>query len=273
MAYKRILVMQDISCVGQCSMTVALPVLSACGHEVCILPTEVLSTHTGGFGKPFVFHLDAYFDGILNHWKENGLLFDAVLVGYLGSITAVDAAERVLNQMMAPDGVFVVDPAFADNGKRYSGLSEEYARKMERLCRKADIILPNITEAAYFSGMEYRDIPDGRYVDALLDNLNHSCVILTGVGFTEEQTGVLVYENGKKTHITHERISRSFHGTGDLFAACFMGALLQEKTRTQAARIAASFVLKSIENTVAEPAHWYGVKFETALADLVEWIK
>ena len=150
MAYKRILTIQDISCVGQCSMTVAMPILSACGHETCILPTAVLSTHTGGFGKPVVQHLEV--DGMWKHWKEQGITFDAILVGYLGSIAAIEMVSEILDKMLAPGGISIVDPAMADHGKRYSGLSEEYAREMEALCRRADIILPNVTEAAMFTG-------------------------------------------------------------------------------------------------------------------------
>ena len=127
MSYKRILTIQDISCVGQCSMTVALPILSACGHETCILPTALLSTHTGGFGKPAVVHFDSILDEMWRHWQENEISFDAILVGYLGSVPAVQTAERIMDTMLAPGGITIVDPAFADHGKRYSGLTEEYA--------------------------------------------------------------------------------------------------------------------------------------------------
>ena len=148
MAYKRILTIQDISCVGQCSITVAMPILSACGHETCILPTALLSTHTGGFGKPSVVHFGNALDNLWKHWRENQITFDAILVGYLGSVSAVETASRILEELLAPDGISIVDPAMADHGKRYSGLSEEYAAAMEALCRRADLILPNITEAA-----------------------------------------------------------------------------------------------------------------------------
>ena len=124
MAYKRILTLQDISCVGQCSMTVALPILSACGHETCILPTALLSTHTGGFGKPVVVHMGQALEDMWKHWKENDITFDAILVGYLGSVSAIEVAERILATMLAPDGISIVDPAMADHGKLYSGFDE-----------------------------------------------------------------------------------------------------------------------------------------------------
>jgi len=273
MAYKRILTIQDISCVGQCSMTVALPILSACGHETCILPTALLSTHTGGFGIPSVIHLDQSLEGMWQHWKENDITFDAILVGYLGSISAIKIAEKLLDEMLSPNGVSIVDPAMADHGKLYSGFDHDYAMAMERLCRKADIILPNITEAAMFANMEYRENQDHAYVFQLLKALNHPCVVLTGVGFREGETGAAVYTNGCLNYCHHRKIGKNYHGTGDMFAASFTGALMQEKPLMEAVRIAAEFVCKAIENTFAAPAHWYGVKFETALPDLIRMLQ
>lgn len=270
MAYKRILVMQDISCVGQCSMAVALPILAACGHETCILPTAILSTHTGGFGKPHAVNLESQLEGMWKHWQKVGITFDAVLIGYLGSEGAVDAAQHILKHMMTPDGIAIIDPAMADHGKRYSGLTETYAQKMEDLCRNGDIILPNVTEAAMFAGMGYRDELDAAYVGQILDSIHHPCVILTGIGYQAGETGVLISEKGNRTHISHKRFSQNFSGTGDLFAACFTGMLMRGKEKTEAARIASEFVLQSIQNTIEHPAHWYGVKFETALPWLMQ---
>ena len=130
---KRILTIQDISCVGQCSMTVAMPILSACGHETCILPTAVLSTHTGGFGKPAVAHLDGILEAMWKHWKENDIAFDAIYTGYLGSVAAVETAMALSEKMLAPGGVLIVDPAMADHGKRYSGLDEAYAAFLQSI--------------------------------------------------------------------------------------------------------------------------------------------
>lgn len=273
MGYKRTLVIQDISCVGQCSMTVALPILSVCGHETCILPTALLSTHTGGFGKPAVVHFDGMLDEMWQHWQENGITFDAILVGYLGSVAAVHTAERIIENLLAPGGVSIVDPAFGDHGKRYSGLTPEYALAMEALCRRADIMIPNVTEAAAFAEVPYQEDLDEAYINGLLDRLDHPSVILTGVGWQPGQTGVVVQHGGLRQHYSHSRIGRSYHGTGDMFAACFTGALMQEKTVFDAARIAADFVCRAIENTEENPAHWYGVKFETAFPDLIRWLQ
>ena len=273
MAYKRILTIQDISCVGQCSMTVALPILSACGHETCILPTAMLSTHTGGFGRPEVEHLADSMPRFCRHWQENGILFDAVLVGYLGSTAAVEAAAQILDTMVVPGGVRIVDPAMADHGKRYSGLDEEYARAMEGLCRKADVILPNLTEAAMFAGVPCRESWESEELDRLLNALGHPCVVLTGVGFREGETGVLVRQGQIRFHYPHPKVGKSYHGTGDIFAACFTGALMQEKSMEKAVQIAAEYTRLCIENTFRAPAHWYGVKFETALPDLIRMLQ
>lgn len=273
MTYKRVLVIQDISCVGQCSMTVALPILSACGHETCILPSAVLSTHTGGFGKPVVCHLSREMPEMARHWQESGISFDAVLVGYLGSLDAIAYTEQIMDSLLAPDGITIVDPAMADHGKRYSGLDEKYAEAMEHLCRKADIILPNITEAAAFSRVSYRKEIDEGYINSLLDGLNHSCVILTGVGFQEKETGILVRKGEEQYHFVHTKLEGSYHGTGDIFAACFAGALMCEKTLEEAVAIAGEFVCRCIENTQKSPAHWYGIKFEPVLPELIRLLQ
>ena len=273
MAYKRILTIQDISCVGQCSMTVALPILSACGHETCILPTAVLSTHTGGFGKPEIVHLDASLEGMWRHWMDQGIRFDAIYTGYLGSIGAVEAACEIAEQLLSPGGLLIVDPAMADHGKRYSGLSEAYAAAMAKLCEKADILLPNLTEAAMLTGQEYRENPDEITVNQILEKLPVRSVVLTGIGYEPDTTGVAVRQGKECFHVAHRRVERSFHGTGDIFAAAFVGALLQEKPLKRAVEIASNYVLQCIELTVREPAHWYGVRFESVLEDLIRMIK
>lgn len=273
MDYKRILTIQDISCVGQCSLTVALPVLSACGMETCVLPTALLSTHTGGFGKPAVVHFDEKLERFYQHWQENDISFDAILVGYLGSIAAVKAAKQVIDRMLAPGGIAIVDPAMGDHGKMYSGFDELYVQAMQDLCAKADILLPNVTEAAMLSGQPYREELSPAYVDQLLDGLNRSCVILTGVGYQPGQTGVVVQQEARRWHYVHAKTSRNFHGTGDLFAACFTGGLMRGKDLRDAARIAADFTCRTIENTMKNPAHWYGIKFEPLLPELMAMLE
>lgn len=272
MAYKRILTIQDISCVGQCSMTVAMPILSACGHETCILPTALLSTHTGGFGKPAVVGFNGELTEIWQHWRRCGIFFDAVLVGYLGSTQAVETAEEILDALLAPGGVAIVDPAMGDGGRLYAGFDEGYVGNIKELCRKADVILPNVTEAALLSGNLYQEKMDKCYVNKLLDDLEQSCVILTGVGFQEGETGVMLKTGASRRFFPHERIGESYHGTGDIFAACFTGALMQGNSMENSIKISSDFTRKSIENTVKCSEHWYGVKFETVLPELMGWL-
>lgn len=273
MSYRRILTIQDISCVGQCSMTVALPILSACGHEACILPAALLSTHTGGFGKPAVKELWEFMEQAVRHWQDNEIYFDLIYVGYLGSVEAVQIAEYVLKNMLTPGGITVVDPAMADHGKRYSGLDDAYVDAMRRLCEKADIIVPNITEASMMVGIAYRNDFDAEEICNLIRKLPGNNVLLTGVGFDEDQTGFALRDEMQVRFYTHPRIGKAYSGTGDIFAATFCGALASGKEMMEAAAIAARFVMKSIEATVESPAHWYGVKFETVIPDLIEKLR
>ena len=268
--YRRLLTIQDISCLGQCSMTVAMPVLSACGHETCIMPTALLSTHTGGFDRPVIRQLADGMSQIREHWKREHIAFDAIYTGYLGSTAAIAETHRVIEELLAPGGMVIVDPAMADNGKLYSGFDDAYVQGMAGLCRRADIILPNITEAALLAELPYRESLNPAYVQALLAGLNHPCVVLTGVGYTPEETGIAVFRENALQQYRHPRIGRSFHGTGDLFAACFTGAYLRGKTLMEAVQIAGDMVCHSIENTVNSPAHWYGVKFETVIPELID---
>ncbi len=244
-------------------MTVALPILSACGHETCILPTAVLSTHTGGFGKPVVQHLQV--DGMWKHWKEQCIAFDAILVGYLGSVRAVETVSEILDTMLAAGGISIVDPAMADHGKLYSGFDEAYANAMGKLCAKADIMLPNITEAAMLTGLPYQEDFDESYVRQLLKNLPGREVVMTGVGFAPGETGAAIRSQGEISFCTHPKVGKSYHGTGDMYAACFTGCLMQGKTLEEAAALAGEFTRRAIQATYEAPAHWYGVKFETVL--------
>ena len=272
MKYKRILTIQDISCVGQCSLTVAHPILSACGHETCILPSAVLSTHTGGFGMPHIKDLTDDFAGILDHWQDQKFTFDAVYTGYLGNTAHMDYVKRIFDTMLAPGGVRIVDPAMGDHGKLYTGFDEKYALAMRNLCASADVILPNVTEACFMTGTPYRQELNEEYVSALMGKLEKIApnVVLTGIGYNSNETGVMVSQSGKRWHYVHEKIPKSFHGTGDVFASAFVGAWQQGKPMTDAVAIAADYTAKCIEKTWKEPAHWYGVKFEEVLPELIK---
>lgn len=272
MNYKRILTIQDISCVGQCSMTVALPILSACGQETCILPSAVLSTHTGGFSFPAVRDLTEDLPGIQAHWQKEDICFDAIYTGYLGSTKQIAYVSDILASRLRTGGRTIVDPAMADNGKLYKGFDTTYVDAMRGLCIQADVILPNITEACLLTGMEYRESYGEAYIDELLGQLHTlgcKCVVLTGVGYLPGETGVVISDGIQRSHYRHPRVGRAYHGTGDAFASAFVGSWMGGKTMEEAARIAADFVCECIRNTLEDPAHWYGVKFETALPCLI----
>ena len=275
MEYKKVLTIQDISCVGQCSLTVALPILSACGHETCILPSAVLSTHTAGFSGFTFRDLTDDMPAIQAHWNKENIKFDGIYTGYLGSTKQVGYVKTILDTMGTDRAVKIVDPAFADNGKLYPIFDNVYVEAMKTLCPSADILLPNITEACFLAGEEYKEVYDENYIRKLLEalqGLGCSTIVLTGVGYTPDKTGVVVYENGKLRYYEHKRISQGCHGTGDVYASAFTGALLKGRSVFEAAKIAADYTVLCIENTQGDPKHWYGVKFEPVLSKLMKMI-
>ncbi|MCI7760473.1 MAG: pyridoxamine kinase [[Eubacterium] saphenum] len=273
MSYKRILTIQDISCVGQCSLTVALPILSACGVETAILPSAVLSNHTGGFSGWTFADLTEEMPKIREQWEKENLGFAAVYTGYLGSAKQIDYVLDIVKSRLEAGGKFICDPAFADNGKLYAGFDDKFVEAMKKLAFKADIILPNITEAAFLTGLEYRESYDINYINKLFAKLTENgakTIVLTGVSYNENTTGVAIYENGEYSYYEHKKIAGGCHGTGDVFASAFTGALVNEKSAVEAAKIAADFTLSCIENTIDDKDHWYGVKFEPMLGGLIK---
>ena len=268
MDYKRVLTVQDISCFGQCSLTVALPILSAAGHETVILPSAVLSTHTGGFTGFTFCDLTGEIPKITNHWSDEGIKFDAIYTGYLGSKTQIDYVKEMFNSLGKERFVKIVDPAMADNGKLYAGFDGDFVSEMKSLVFYADIILPTITEACFLTDTEYKENYDEAYIDNLIKKLTDNgakTVIMTGVGFDSDTTGVMVYENGKKQYYKHRKVSRGSHGTGDVYASAFVGAYLKNNDIYLSAKIAADYTLACIDNTVNDDSHRYGVKFEPVL--------
>ena len=268
MAYHKILTIQDISCVGQCSLTVALPILSAAGQETCILPSAVLSTHTAGFSGYTVRDLTEDIPAIAAHWEKEKIRFDAVYTGYLGSTEQIAYVQDIIRRLSAPGGLAIVDPAMADNGKLYPAFDGAYVEAMKGLAFSADAILPNITEACFLTGMAYREQYDEAYIEELMDRLTAAgarTIVLTGVGYREGRTGVLVQENGVRRYYEHRKIAKGSHGTGDVYAAAFVGALLNGRDAYDSAVIAADYTVKCIEATQGDESHWYGVKFEAEL--------
>lgn len=269
---KRLLTVQDISCVGQCSLTVALPILSACGHETCVLPSALLSAHTA-FRHYSALDLTDEMPRIRRAWQEEGIVFDAIYTGYLGSARQVAEVREVMAHCLSDGALRIVDPAMADLGRLYPAFDGAFVSAMRSLCRSADIILPNITEACFLSETEYREQYDEAWIRTLLSRLHDAVgertVVLTGVGYREDRTGVAVCDRaGQIDYYEHERLGRGCHGTGDVYASVFTGALLRGKTVREAAELAADFTVLCIKNTADDPSHWYGVRFEALLPTL-----
>ena len=276
MKYNRILTIQDISCLGQCSMTVALPILSACGQETCIIPSAVLSTHTGGFSFPHIRDISMDIPNIRAHWQQEDVSFDAIYTGYLGTKEQINDVAQVFDTMLRPGGKIIVDPAMADHGKLYTGFDMAYAQAMAQLCKKADVILPNLTESCYITGCEYRETYDEAYIADVLEKLHGmgmKKVVLTGVSYRSDETGVVLSDGKTQYYYRHKKLSRSYHGTGDIYASAFVGSWLGGKTMEQAVGIAADYACECIKATIDDESHWYGTKFESVLTYLIDALR
>jgi len=267
-AQKKVLTIQDISCVGRCSLTVALPILSAAGMETSVLPTAVLSTHTGGFTGYTYRDLTVDMLPAVAHWKTLGLGFDAIYTGYLGSFEQLTLVSEIFDTFQTADNKIVVDPAMADNGKLYGGFTKEFPNGMAKLCAKADIIVPNLTEAAFLLGEEYREHYDKAYIEGLLQRLHAlgcGSIVLTGVSFAPHRLGAAVYDGREIVYAFSDQMEGTYHGTGDIFASALVGALLTSGSLTKAAQVATDYTLACIQATPASQERRYGVHFETAL--------
>lgn len=275
---KRIVTVQDISCVGKCSLTVALPVISAMGVETSVIPTAVLSTHTAF--KDFTFRdLTDDISGIAEHWKKEKIAFDAIYTGYLGSFKQLKLVSDFFDDFKEDNTLIFVDPVMGDYGKLYTGFTQEFAFEMARLCSKADIIVPNMTEASYMLGVDY--IGEGyseEYVKDILMKLSAlgpKQVVLTGISFEPSILGVMGYDRTTNKYFSYfnEKINVNFHGTGDVFASCCVGALMNGYSLEDSLKIAADFTVESIKKSIEDKdSRWYGVNFESAVPYLIKRI-
>lgn len=273
---KRIVTIQDISCVGKCSLTVALPIISATGVEAAIIPTAVLSTHT--MFKNFTCKdLDDQILPITKHWKDEGITFDAFYTGYLASAQQIAKVISLINDLKQDGNLVIVDPAMADNGKLYPAFDENFPSEMAKLCAQADIVLPNITEACLMTNTPYREIYDEAFAKEVVEKLaaqGAKKVVLTGAAY-DGKYGVLVYDSETKEYFTYfqERIDAVFHGTGDVFSSTFTGLLVGGKSIENSIKIAADYTAECIRITKDTPdSNWYGVDFERAIPYLIERI-
>lgn len=274
---KRIVTIQDISCVGKCSLTVALPIISAMGVETSILPTAVLSTHTM-FQNFTCKDLTDQIKPITAHWKSEHVDFSAIYTGYLGSFEQIDLMKALFDDFKTDENVIFVDPAMADNGKLYPAFDESFAKHMATLCAKADIIVPNITEAAFMTGMEYKETYSEDYIKEMLTKLaalGAKISVLTGVSFEEGKTGVMGYDKEKEEYFyyAHDKLPVSYHGTGDVFSSTCIGAMMNGLDWKEAMKVAADYTAECIRVTLEDPSKpWYGVNFEQAIPYLLKRI-
>jgi pyridoxine kinase len=270
---KRVLTIQDISCLGKCSLTVALPIISAMGVETVILPSAVLSTHTMFQGFTCKDLTDQLLP-IAEHWKSQNVKFDAIYTGYLGSAEEIDIAKKIFDMFRTDDTLIFIDPVMADNGKLYPAFDESYAKLNAGLCGSADVIVPNLTEACFMTDTPYREDYDRAWIETLLQKLaklGAKKVVLTGIAFTPGRTGVygLDTETGRYFSYENDRVDASYHGTGDIFASVSVGALMNGLSLEKSFRLAADYTADTIRTTLDNPAKpWYGVDFETTIPEL-----
>ncbi len=275
----RILTIQDISCVGKCSLTVALPIISAFGVETAVLPTAVLSNHTAF--KGFTFRdLTEDMTGIAKEWVNEKITFDAIYTGYLGSTKQIDIVKDIFTTFKRKNTKYIVDPAMADNGVMYKGFDLNFAKKMTELCSMADVIVPNLTETSFMLGEPF--IKNGYSEEHIknllvkLTNLGAKTAIITGVSFDDGKLGAYGFDSVKQEYFCYNRehLPVSFHGTGDVFASALCGGISIGKDLVESTKIAVDYTVECIIKTMENPEHnWYGVEFERAIPYLFNRIK
>ena len=268
---KKIVSVQDISCYGQCSLTVALPVLSAYGIETAILPSAILSTHTGGFTGFTVHDLTEEMPKIIKHWEQENIKFDAIYTGYIGDVRQFDMIKDMQKTLLKEGGQLIVDPAMADYGKLYVALNEDIVKGMRSITKAADIVLPNLTEAAFLLDIPYNDAPNETQVQDILKRLTDmgpETAVLTGVSYENGKIGAVAYNRttNETTSYFATKISRNYHGTGDIFSSVVIANILNGKAMYDSLKDACEFVVKCINNTLGDDTHGYGVKFEEILS-------
>jgi len=276
MEQKRIAAIHDISCFGRCSLTVALPIISAAGIETSVIPTAVLSTHTGGFTGFTYRDLTDDIMPIVDHWVSLGLGFDAIYTGFLGSFEQIDLVASVFDKLSSDKTMIFVDPVMADNGKLYAIFPNDFPKGMKKLCAKADVIIPNITEAVFMLNEEYVEGPyDRGYIESLLKRLGTigaKKIVLTGVFFNNDELGAAAYdtETGEIGYAFSERIEGYYHGTGDVFGSALVASMIKGRSLNESLAIAVDFTSGSIRRTKdAGTDIRFGVNFEEGILKLL----
>lgn len=264
---KKILTIQDISCYGQCSITVALPILSSRGIETAILPSAILSTHTSGFNNFTVLDLTDEMPKIINHWINEGIKFDAIYTGYIGDVRQFDMILKCKDMLLNENGLFIVDPAMADHGKLYPALNNDIVEGMKKICKVADYIIPNITEACFLTDNEYKDTCDEAYTKQLLNDLyslGAKNIILSGIT-NGNNIGASSFDGNSIIRVLQTKCEKSYHGTGDIFSSIIVANILNNVPLKDNLMDATKFIVDCINATKDDLNHSYGVKFEDVL--------
>lgn len=277
---KRLAAIHDISGIGKCSLTAALPIISAAGVETAAMPTAVLSTHTGDISGFTYRDLTSDMPAVAAHWRSLGIKFDAVYSGFLGSTEQVDIVADFIDEAKKSDCTVFIDPAMADSGEMYKTFNSDFADKMGALCKKADVIIPNITEASILCRCEYRENRHSKeYISSLLDGLadySSRAAVLTGVSFEDGKIGCAVLDKSDNSvsYFFSDRLPGKYYGTGDIFASALIGASLGGKTISESADIATRFIFSAIERTYnAGTDPRFGVNFEQGLGDYIKMLE
>jgi len=265
---QKILSIQDLSCYGQCSLTVALPILSSYGFETVILPSAILSTHTSGFTNFTDLDLTDEMPKIIEHWKTQNIKVDVIYTGYIGNAKQFETILEAKQYLLNKDGFLFVDPAMADDGKLYGPLDQTIVDGMKKISSVADYVIPNITEACFLTDTPYQVEQDNDFIQGLvtkLHKLGAKNVILTGV--IEGNKIGAIYSNGiKQTKVLKEKLTPNYHGTGDVFSSVCLAHILKGCSLDETLDKTTDFVVEAIKETKKDPSHVYGVKFETILA-------
>ncbi|MFC4651350.1 pyridoxamine kinase [Lactococcus nasutitermitis] len=267
---KNVLAVHDISCIGRCSLTVALPIISSFGVETRLLPTALLSTHTGGFTGFTYLDLTDEMRKILEAWEPLKLSFDSIYSGFMASAEQIDVLKGIIREYKTKKNVSVVDPVMADNGELYGVFDADFVKKMAELIPFADVLTPNITEACLLTDTAYREVQDAEFIAELIGKLREKgakSVVLTGVTYVAGEVGIAVSEENAeiKTYFARQ-ISGSYHGTGDVFGSVLTAKLVAGEELFEAAKTAVAFVIESIKATPETADKRYGVEFEQVLA-------
>ncbi|MDE6605170.1 MAG: bifunctional hydroxymethylpyrimidine kinase/phosphomethylpyrimidine kinase [Clostridia bacterium] len=266
----KVLTIQDYSSFGQCSLSVALPIISAMGIETISLPIALLSTHTSGFEGYTYIDLKDNVVPAVKHYKSLGLDFDFIYLGYLGSSATAKAVEEVCN--LYPDAQLIVDPAMAENGSFYDGITNDFVQSISALCKKSNIALPNLSEACLLSGTEYAPIQTKESILNICQKLVETGIkrfVITGI---RTKTGMcLAYcDNNEIKFIDTQEVKGDFLGSGDVFASTLTGALANGLDLSQSLDMAVKYTQKTVEVTSQDKSHWYGLKFEKTIPYLIE---